>query len=327
MRFCRALILSIALATAPAAMLRAQNVEVTGWKPSEWRLVPSAEESVQAAERTSGSVSVEQSPRQSAEDRARWVRWGINDSTAALATVNGRMSVQTDARDLPAGCALSSAAGTNVRAYSAECVAAAALASNRAAEARAGLRWNGGPVSLLASVGAGSSVAPLTESFNPLGSLPVWLFGGGLGHDALIEGALTGGQLSVRSRDVAIQGEWRVNSVVTMQLLGSQGELSASASPMPASFATAEQTVLGFGISAGSLSGSVTGRRITPLSPLRDAAGLTAIDLGVSWRTPWQGQLTVGARELSISSAAADAAEARDGLEDRTPYVQYRQDL
>ncbi|MEO5741436.1 MAG: hypothetical protein ABIS29_12655 [Vicinamibacterales bacterium] len=172
-------------------------------------------------------------------------------------------------------------------------------------------------------------MAPLIDSLNPLGSLPVWLL-----DDSLRSGAaLAGSTVEVRSRDVAVRGDWRVNSSVSVHLMGSRGHLSAGSSVDSASLISAprvgaEQTVLGFGISHGSLSGSVIGQRLVPSSPLRANEGLTALDLGVSWRTPWQGELTVGARELSRPDAPlADPAQAAKVREERTPYVQYRQDL
>jgi len=46
--------------------------------------------------------------------------------------------------------------------------------------------------------------------------------------------------------------------------------------------------------------------------------------LGVSWRTPWAGVLSVGAQNILSSSPSS----VRDGEgQARTPYIQYRQDL
>ena len=51
----------------------------------------------------------------------------------------------------------------------------------------------------------------------------------------------------------------------------------------------------------------------------------TALDLGVSWRTPWRGEISVGAQNLW--SAPLDAPRDADPNQARTPYIQYRQDL
>lgn len=318
MRVFRPLSLLCAAMVFQTAALHAQNVEVNGWRPSDWRLVPGPQTVSDADLR---AKSAAQSP---AGTSASWVRWGINDSTAAIATAKGGLSLRESADGIPESCALSSGNSSNVRAFSAECVAAAALARNRAAEARAGLQWVGGPVSLTATAGLSNSVAPLTESLNPLGSFPVWLLDENLRSGA----ALAGSAVEVRSRDIAVRGDWRVNSSVSVHLMGSRGQLTATAPTSSAQVIEAEQTVLGFGITRGSLSGSVTGQRIVPASPLRANESVTALDLGVSWRTPWQGELTVGARELSRSDAPLAApAQAAKVREERTPYVQYRQDL
>lgn len=80
----------------------------------------------------------------------------------------------------------------------------------------------------------------------------------------------------------------------------------------------------GFGAFAGSLTGHRTDSR-------QAAKSWFDIDLGVSWRTPWQGRLTVGARNLlgqddaQLSGRENDAASRL--MEARTPYVRYQQDL
>lgn len=318
MRISRLLPLLLAITVFPTAALRAQNVEVNGWRPSDWRLIPDTQTGAEPDARVGVTASAP------ARASTAWVRWGINDSTAAIASAKGNLSLRASADGMPDGCALTSGNSANVRAFSAECVAAAALSRSRAAEARAGLQWSGGPVMLTATAGLANAAIPLVESLNPLGSLPVWLL-----DDSLRNGtALAGSAVEVRSRDVSVRGDWRVNSSVSVHLLGSRGQLTARTSTASVANVDAEQTVLGFGITRGSLSGAVTGQRIVPSSPLRANEGVTAIDLGVSWRTPWQGELTVGARELSRPDAPLmDPAQAAKAREERTPYVQYRQDL
>ncbi len=315
MRISRLLPLLFAISVFQTAALRAQNVEVNGWRPSDWRLVTDAQSGAEPDARA-GLIATAPTRASTA-----WVRWGVNDSTAAIASAKGNLSLRASADGVPDGCALTSGNSANVRAFSAECVAAAALSRSRAAEARAGLQWSGGPVMLTATAGLANAVIPLVESLNPLGSLPVWLLDDSLRNGA----ALAGSAVEVRSRDVSVRGDWRVNSSVSVHLLGSRGQLTAGTS---VATVDAERTVLGFGITRGSLSGAVTGQRIVPSSPLRANEGVSAIDLGVSWRTPWQGELTVGAREVSRAGAPlADPAQAAKVREERTPYVQYRQDL
>lgn len=81
----------------------------------------------------------------------------------------------------------------------------------------------------------------------------------------------------------------------------------------------------GFGDFAGSLTGHRTESSLTTKSWFD-------IDFGVSWRTPWSGRLTVGARNLLGNDATANSAPGENEttsrlLESRTPYVRYQQDL
>jgi hypothetical protein len=88
------------------------------------------------------------------------------------------------------------------------------------------------------------------------------------------------------------------------------------------------QASLGLGLASGSLRGSIVGR----VSSLQEPGVLGSkrwggLDLGVSWRTPWRGEVTVGAQNLW--SAPLDPASDGDkgASQARVPYVQYRQDL
>ncbi len=79
---------------------------------------------------------------------------------------------------------------------------------------------------------------------------------------------------------------------------------------------------------AGSLSGSLTARSLE-LSGLPGM--LDSLDLGISWRTPWRGELTVGATQYWSRGDTRNwplrelpQAEETGG---RVPYVRYQQDL
>jgi hypothetical protein len=52
-----------------------------------------------------------------------------------------------------------------------------------------------------------------------------------------------------------------------------------------------------------------------------------SIDLGVTWRLPWQGSLSVGAQNLWSSGTPANTPMGPEPDQSRTPYVQYHQDL
>lgn len=91
-----------------------------------------------------------------------------------------------------------------------------------------------------------------------------------------------------------------------------------------------DQAQLSLGLRKGTVSGGIVGHVAQSDDPgfpgtLRRWTG---VDLGVSWRTPWQGVLSIGAQ--NIWSAPLDAPPRENAVDSstaRTPYVQYRQDL
>lgn len=95
---------------------------------------------------------------------------------------------------------------------------------------------------------------------------------------------------------------------------------------------TLDQSTLSFGVDHGPLSGALVERTIQPQvaipgSPLT-ARRWSSIDLGVTWRLPWRGELSVGAQNLwSSGGAPANSPVGPGPDQSRTPYVQYHQDL
>ena len=97
---------------------------------------------------------------------------------------------------------------------------------------------------------------------------------------------------------------------------------------------TLDQRALSFGIQHGAVSTSIVGRTMQP-EPGAGVPGMlnadrrwNSIDLGVTWRLPWQGSLSFGAQNLwSSGNAANTPAGPPEPDQSRTPYVQYHQDL
>ena len=93
---------------------------------------------------------------------------------------------------------------------------------------------------------------------------------------------------------------------------------------------TLDQKALSFGVDRGPLSGSIVGRVIQPEAGVQ---GLTpnqrwsSIDLGVTWRLPWQGALSIGAQNVWSSGSVTNTPVGPEPDQSRTPYVQYHQDL
>ncbi|MBQ4854688.1 hypothetical protein IMW82_08395 [Rhodanobacter sp. B2A1Ga4] len=94
---------------------------------------------------------------------------------------------------------------------------------------------------------------------------------------------------------------------------------------------TLDQKALSFGVDHGPLSGVLIGRTMQPQAGI--PGGLNAdrrwnsIDLGVTWRLPWRGSLSVGAQNLWSSGTPANTPAGPEPDQSRTPYVQYHQDL
>ncbi|WEN14916.1 hypothetical protein PY254_17050 [Rhodanobacter sp. AS-Z3] len=94
---------------------------------------------------------------------------------------------------------------------------------------------------------------------------------------------------------------------------------------------TLDQKALSFGVDHGPLSGVLTGRTMQPQmaipGDLNADRRWNSIDLGVTWRLPWSGSLSVGAQNLWSSGTAVNTPAGPEPDQSRTPYVQYHQDL
>jgi hypothetical protein len=108
-------------------------------------------------------------------------------------------------------------------------------------------------------------------------------------------------------------------------LRGDQPATSLWAQPLP----VIDSDALRLSAGAGAFSGALTGRIIE----LQGSPGLlNSLDLGVSWRTPWRGELTVGATQYWNRGNTSDwpLRELPPAVEEssaRVPYVRYHQDL
>ena len=93
-----------------------------------------------------------------------------------------------------------------------------------------------------------------------------------------------------------------------------------------------DQKAVSFGVDSGPLSGSIVGRTMQPQAGVPGAGynpdrRWSSIDLGVTWRLPWQGQLSIGAQNLWSSGNSVNTPAGPEPDQSRTPYVQYHQDL
>jgi hypothetical protein len=94
---------------------------------------------------------------------------------------------------------------------------------------------------------------------------------------------------------------------------------------------TLDQRVLSFGVDHGPLSGTLVSRMIQPQPGVPGAYNpdqrWSSVDLGVTWRLPWRGELSVGAQNLWSSGTSVNTPAGPEPDQSRTPYVQYHQDL
>jgi hypothetical protein len=138
--------------------------------------------------------------------------------------------------------------------------------------------------------------------------------------------ALTSGIESETS--LFARGRWRIAGDTALDLGASYGRGSTMnygtlGTTLPG--VDIDQLSLSLGVDAGSLRGAIVGHVLRSDDPLLVGRKWTALDLGVSWRTPWRGEISVGAQNLW--SAPLDAPREADPSQARTPYIQYRQDL
>ncbi len=94
---------------------------------------------------------------------------------------------------------------------------------------------------------------------------------------------------------------------------------------------TLDQKALSFGVDRGPLSGSIVGRVMQPEIAVPGSGyqdrRWSSIDFGVTWRLPWQGELSIGAQNVWSSGNAVNTPMGPEPDQSRTPYVQYHQDL
>ncbi len=121
------------------------------------------------------------------------------------------------------------------------------------------------------------------------------------------------------------RGRWHFDQGGALDLSASYGRMQGArmaGALLPA--IDIDQLSLSLGIDVGSLRGAIVGHVLSSDDPLLAGKRWTTLDLGLSWRTPWAGELSVGAQNI----LSAQPASPRDAdSQARTPYIQYRQDL
>jgi hypothetical protein len=131
---------------------------------------------------------------------------------------------------------------------------------------------------------------------------------------------------------ISARGQVSVAPNTRVEVGASLGRVRFLPSAGLASDDTLDQTTFSFGIQHGRVRGAIVGHMLDPNIP---GAGLdqnqrwSGVDLGISVRLPWRGELNFGAQNV-WSSGHSPLLFGPDGAtpsQGRVPYVQYHQDL
>lgn len=127
------------------------------------------------------------------------------------------------------------------------------------------------------------------------------------------------------SAQFGARGSWFFGSSQSLDLGASIGRIRLNPD-LGGSRPVWQQKALSLGLGSETLSANITGRLYSPLRGITgtDAQRWTGVDLGLTWHTPWQAELSIGAQNL-LATPPLTGSEANSQA--RTPYVQYQQDL
>lgn len=136
--------------------------------------------------------------------------------------------------------------------------------------------------------------------------------------------------LGIEQNDLGVVGELRLGQQGWIRVGGSiaRARLMPANSVLPGSVAPRwNSSTLSVGGGFGAIGGEVVGRVVrVPGAP--ESYG--TLGLGLTWRTPWAGRLTVGAQNLLSTgeNPVVPRAKSDDArVEGRVPYVRFQQDL
>jgi hypothetical protein len=145
-------------------------------------------------------------------------------------------------------------------------------------------------------------------------TLPTWLTPGGRGAARVDENTLT------------LKGERNVGREATVSIGGTLARARlVSPESVPALSDRWDVRTVSVGANVGRFGANIVGRVVdSPASSDR----WRGLDLGLTWRTPWSGQLSVGAQNV-VTRGRNPFAPNASGKDDEgtVPYVRYQQDL
>ena len=131
---------------------------------------------------------------------------------------------------------------------------------------------------------------------------------------------------------ISARGQVNVASDTSVNLGASVGQVRFLPGSGLSADDTVDQTTLSFGIQHGAIRGAIVGHVLDPNLPgasLDQNQRWSGIDLGISVRLPWRGELNFGAQNVWSSGRSPLLFGPGTATPDqgRVPYVQYHQDL
>lgn len=144
-------------------------------------------------------------------------------------------------------------------------------------------------------------------------TLPAWL-------------SPSGRQSKYEQNTLTVYGEKHLGSEATVSIGGTWARATLIPAGQAATALADEWTTRSVTVSAnrGAFSANIIGRVVeTPSQP----GQWEGLGLGLTWRTPWSGQLTVGAENVVTRGRNPFAPRDRGDDDGTVPYVRYEQDL
>lgn len=146
------------------------------------------------------------------------------------------------------------------------------------------------------------------------------------GRDRLPSWLTPGGRVSrVEQNSLTVHGEKKIGNEGTVSIGGTWARARLiPAGELPALADRWNTRSITFGAGVGDFSANIVGRVVDTNSQPGSWEGL---GVGLTWRTPWSGQLTVGAENVVTRGKNPFAPGDPDKDEGTVPYVRYEQDL
>lgn len=135
--------------------------------------------------------------------------------------------------------------------------------------------------------------------------------------------------MDIEQAEVGLSGDFRLGSEGWLSIGGTWARARVvAATDLPGALPPQWRSLsLSLGAGRGNFGGELVGRS---LEAPGHAGSFDTLGLGVTWRTPWRAQLSVGAENLvsrGKSPLDSDDGNARKAEEGRVPYLRYKQDL